>query len=891
MDVPKPIKILYMEDDLGLARLMQRNLTKNGYSVDIAPDGEAGLAMAETGSYGVILVDHKMPKLTGLQVISALASRGTLPATVMITGTGSESIAVEALKLGADDYVVKDVDGHYLNLISSVIEKARERQRLKKDKERAEKALAEEKELLAVTLRSIADAVITTDVESRLVSMNAEAERMTGWTEQEAKGRDIADIIDIRDYKTDEPTTNPVKRLLDSANNGGPMRNGSLKSRNGTSCAVSHSTAPIKTDDGDTVGTVLVLRDISEQKRTLETLEFERAQLLSIFDSINAMVNVIDPRTHEILYMNKYTESLVGTDRQGRPCYEVIHNRANPCSLCTNEAAADLRGGTYSSDYYSESLGRHFMAMNRMITWPDGRDVRFELLWDITDRKRAEAECVRSEQAFRLAFENARDAIVWADARTREILRCNKAAEDLFGRSREHIVGLCQDVVFPPEEKEAWGNWLRDVIDGKESPETDGDIITEQGERVPVRVSTSVTSIGDEKVAQSIFADITAMKKAENLALQSVRYNVAAEMAWGAAHQFNNWLHVVLGGTQLALQHAEAGRNIELTQNLLEILESAKRGAQMIKRLRDFAWEAHGSPNLPERSFDLTQTVQEALEMTKAWWKTGPEGHGIEIRLEQSLEQDCIIHGNENDLFEVAVCLIKNAAEAMEHGGTISVYTERTGDTIRMKVRDTGVGIDEANMPKVFIPFWTTKTGEGRGLGLASAFGIVQRHKGTITVESERDRGTELTVAIPYAQIVPEDDVQTTEPAPVQSLRILIVDDMEAVLRMLKLGFKKLNQTVLPAVSGKDALEIFRTEHIDAVVCDLAMPEINGWEVGRVITELCMEQSRPKPPFIMLTGWGQGLNEPSKMAESGVDRVVEKPAEVQTLLNIIRDLL
>ncbi len=161
MSESKPIRILYMEDDPGLARLFKKKLERAGYVVDLARDGEEGLAMYAAGSYDVLAVDQAMPVHDGLEVIRNLASRGPLPPTIMITGTGDEQIAVEAMKLGASDYIVKDVDGGYLDLLPTVIEHVLQRQRLVEERQRAEMererllAAEHEQRLLAETLREV----------------------------------------------------------------------------------------------------------------------------------------------------------------------------------------------------------------------------------------------------------------------------------------------------------------------------------------------------------------------------------------------------------------------------------------------------------------------------------------------------------------------------------------------------------------------------------------------------------------------------------------------------------------------------------------------------------------------------------------------------------------
>ncbi len=136
-----PVRILCMEDDVGQARLLQRRLERLGYRVTIAANGEEGLALYDPASFDLITVDQNMPICDGLEVLRRLQARGPLPPIIMVTGTGSETIAVEAMKIGARDYIVKDVEGGYLELLPAVIEQVLEQHRLAEEKRRADEAL------------------------------------------------------------------------------------------------------------------------------------------------------------------------------------------------------------------------------------------------------------------------------------------------------------------------------------------------------------------------------------------------------------------------------------------------------------------------------------------------------------------------------------------------------------------------------------------------------------------------------------------------------------------------------------------------------------------------------------------------------------------------------
>ncbi|MHB1296537.1 MAG: response regulator [Anaerolineae bacterium] len=149
------VRILYMEDDPGLAQLFKRRLERLAYLVALAGNGTQGLGMYATGHYDVIALDQTMPDMDGLAVLRELAACGDLPPTIMVTGSGNERIAVQAMKLGAGDYLVKDLDGGYLELLPTVIEQVLERHRWMQEKRRAEEERARLVEELQAALAQV----------------------------------------------------------------------------------------------------------------------------------------------------------------------------------------------------------------------------------------------------------------------------------------------------------------------------------------------------------------------------------------------------------------------------------------------------------------------------------------------------------------------------------------------------------------------------------------------------------------------------------------------------------------------------------------------------------------------------------------------------------------
>jgi len=192
----RPVRILYMEDDAGLARLFQKHLERAGYKVDLASDGSSGLALFREGEYDVLAVDYKMPVQDGLQVIESLgAEERRVPPTIMLTANGDEALAVEALKLGASDYIVKDTAGGYIRLLPTVIERLLEKHRLQEAQAEAQEALRQSEERLRQITASASDAIISFDRHGKVLLFNRSARLILGLTEEDALGKPLESLV------------------------------------------------------------------------------------------------------------------------------------------------------------------------------------------------------------------------------------------------------------------------------------------------------------------------------------------------------------------------------------------------------------------------------------------------------------------------------------------------------------------------------------------------------------------------------------------------------------------------------------------------------------------------------------------------------------------------
>ena len=191
--------------------------------------------------------------------------------------------------------------------------------------------------------------------------------------------------------------------------------------------------------------------------------------------------------------------------------------------------------------------------------------------------------------------------------------------------------------------------------------------------------------------------------------MQTERLKAIADLSGGVAHHFNNLLQIVMAGASLSLADLESGDLREIKTTLEKMLEAATRGSEMVKRLQTFANIRTDVTREEGAIFDIADTARNAAEFSKPLWKAEPAKKGIKVDLQLDLEDGCLVKGNENEIFEVLVSLIRNAAEAMPDGGDIEVKACKEADAVVVKVRDTGIGIAEEDLPRVFQPFWSTR--------------------------------------------------------------------------------------------------------------------------------------------------------------------------------------
>jgi two-component system cell cycle sensor histidine kinase/response regulator CckA len=258
-------RILYMEDNPGLARLLQKILQRRGFVIDIATNGQEGLAMLDAGNYDLLLLDYNMPFLGGIEVIRALTAKNSLPPTIMVTGEGNEMVAVAALKLGASDYVVKDTEMKFLDLLPSVIDQVLYRQRMLKDRQQMLEVIRASEERYRLLFDSNPIPSMAYDLQTlKFVAVNEAAIAHYGYTNEEFLALSISDI-----YTPEEMPAllNILSKLDRGAKQSGVwthrLKDGSLIEVEITSHSLMLS---------DTRAHLILANDITEQKKMEESM-------------------------------------------------------------------------------------------------------------------------------------------------------------------------------------------------------------------------------------------------------------------------------------------------------------------------------------------------------------------------------------------------------------------------------------------------------------------------------------------------------------------------------------------------------------------------------------------------------------------------------------------
>jgi PAS domain S-box-containing protein len=774
---------------------------------------------------------------------------------------------------------------------------AMERNRLKQD-------LARERELIDKVIKSSADGVLAFDRNFRLTLWNDGMEAITGFSKTKMLNRNLFGVLPV--FKEMHETGKvfnggPARQILDSSK---PMRLSPLSPEG----YFDGHFFPLRNEGGEVIGGLIVIRNLTELRKAEAALEEKDRLLANFFDTLRDGVLFLN-QDFTILKANPLMQEWFVSEQPlaGKKCYAVLHGRSRPCETCPSAWAK--AGGEVHHEVIArrgpegETLGWLDLSAYPMVDQKSGKIMGFiERVTDISEQHRQEEALKKAEERYHRITESIPliGARIYGDG---SIEFFDDKIEKLTGYTREDFagLGLTWPEVVEEEDRNTRRRSMAQTSKDDSSYSVEYRIKTKAGKVLWLQESGHITLAPDGNFDHSdiVLFDITERKQNEEIApkleaqlRQSQRMEAIGTLAGGIAHDFNNILGVMLGYTEMALYSMQ--EDSDLKRKLQQILKAGQRGKDLVSQILAFS-----RPGKPERKpVKISAIIKETLRMLRATMPTT-----VELDLEVDEEHDAV-QGDPTQIHQVLLNLCANASHAMrDKGGVLEVSLQPVdldeaaaaqyhdlapGPYVRVKIKDTGHGMDKEVMERIFDPFFTTKApGEGTGMGLAVVHSIIKAHGGMITVQSEPGVGTEFQIFLPRINDTPSPGVKERSRMDKGHGNILFVDDEEWLVEMWQEILENMGYKVFPHTVSQEALEEFRAEpqKFDLVITDQTMPHLTGFDMGVEMLKI-----RPGLPIVLCTGYSEVVTA-EKAKTAGIREYVMKPLSISELTGAIRRAL
>ncbi len=527
--------------------------------------------------------------------------------------------------------------------------------------------------------------------------------------------------------------------------------------------------------------------------------------------------------------------------------------------------------------------------MKEYLSWLDTLRTRTEQLQaELAARRKIEEELRKSEQKYRLVFENASDAIFVLHRR--HIRFANRRTTELLGYELTELTRTpFTDFVFPDDRRMLAAYHDEPAAPLHQPRSCTFRIVNGAGEKRWVQAAIVPVTWQDRPATLNFLRDISQQRRLEEQFNKVQRMESIGTLAGGIAHDFNNLLMGILGNVSLALMDIPPADPAH--ERIRNIEQYVQNGIALTRQLLAFA----RGGRYEVKPVDINALVREQDALFRRTYR--------EITLRERLADDLwVTEADPGQIKQVLMNLYVNARQAMPDGGDLFVQTDNVtigpdydrsyevepGRYVRITVADTGVGMDETTVQKIFEPFFTTrKMGRGTGLGLASVYGIVKNHGGFINVYSQKGRGSTFTVYLPASRKKIQMTPENAQPVTGGSGTILLVDDEEMIRDIGGAMLEKLGYRVLQASGGRQAIDLYRERHrdIDLVILDMIMPDMGGGDVYDELRHI-------EPGVRVILSSGYSLNgDAEEILSRGCQAFIQKPFNLNALSAKIGEVL
>jgi PAS domain S-box-containing protein len=536
----------------------------------------------------------------------------------------------------------------------------------------------------------------------------------------------------------------------------------------------------------------------------------------------------------------------------------------------------------------------YLMTRARLFRDETGQPARVHgLVWDVTEQKRVEKALVEAEAKYRDIFEHSVMGMFQVSV-DGHFLTVNAAFARLHGYdSPEEMMHEVESARHLHVHPESLFELTRMIEEHGEVREFQAELFRK--DKSVVWASLSVRSVRDSTggiaYLEGTASDVTEKELLRARLNQAQKLEAIGTLVGGIAHDFNNILQPMVGYTEMALLKLSPSDPVR--DDLDQVLQASQRAKELVRQILTISRSSQEQKRIPT---DVSSIVKEALKLLRSSLPSS-------IQMRQKIRKGFAL-ADSTQIHQVLMNLCTNAAHAMGEKGIMEVRLStanlsqsdlaaqhildlKPGPHLKLSVSDTGAGMDAKTVERIFEPYFTTKeVGKGSGLGLAVVHGIVKRHEGTITVQSEPGKGTTFNVYIPRIETTAEILVETPHETPIGTECILFLDDEQTLAEMGTAILERLGYKVTAETDSLRALEVFSTksDEFDLIITDYTMPNLSGLDFAGEVLRI-----RPNMPIMLCTGFSEKIT-PDSVKELGVELLM-KPYSLRQISEAVRKIL